>query len=43
MRGKGSPVFVPFFNPRLANVILGVLIGLILSLAWHLGVWAFQF
>jgi hypothetical protein len=40
---EGVAVFVPTFNPRLANVILGVVIGLVLSLAWHVFAWAIQF
>ena len=35
-------VFVPTLNPRGADLILGMIIGLVLSLAWHVVVWAIQ-
>ncbi len=35
-------MYLPTFNPRAADMILGVMIGLVLSLAWHVVVWAIQ-
>ena len=37
-RLKGVSVF-PFFNPRAADLVLGLVIGLSLSLAWHWVYW----
>lgn len=33
-------MYIPFFDPRLPDVVLGLMIGLGIALAWHWVVWA---
>ena len=35
-------VFIPTFNPRLPDVLLGLMIGLTLALTWHWVVWTIR-
>ena len=30
----------PILDPRMANIVLGLFIGLVLALAWHWVAWA---
>jgi len=32
-------MYIPYFNPRLPDVVLGLMIGLGIALAWHWVVW----
>ena len=36
---RGTPVYLPTFNPRLPDLLLGLMIGLTLALSWHWVAW----